>query len=428
MKRLVLTFALIAAFSSRAIAADADFDALPRAAQLRIDALVADAIAHENLPGGQLVIAHASTNGRSQVVMRKAYGVRTIEPRPQRNDMSTIYEFASVSKAAATANAVMLLVQRGAVRLGDRVALYIPEFAQNGKHDVTIAQLLTHTGGMQIDYAPADYVADRATILTHAYESAPRFAPGSKFEYSDLAFIVLAELVARVSGKQYERFVEDELFRPIGMDDTFFDNTIDDAHRAHLAPQILNQNEQTLRKDFGTVPAVNGHAGVLATADDMMKLCLALLAALSDRPNPRFALAPQTVRSMISPRYVGVGATRGLGWDMDSPYSGNRGDLLPRGGFGHTGSSGTSVWIDPALNVAIVFASNAHYPADKGSTLPLEAKIANVVASAYRGYRPASVRAQEDAFDAAVSRSALRFPPTPGPAPTPRPSLSPAPS
>ena len=427
MKRLALSFVLIAAFTARALAADADFDALPRAAQLRIDALVADAIAHENLSGGQLVIAYASRNGTPRVVMRKAYGVRTIEPRPQQNDMRTIYEFASVSKAAATADAVMLLVQRGAVRLSDRVAIYIPEFAQNGKHDVTIAQLLTHTGGMQIDYAQADYFADRATILAHAYESPLRFAPGSKFEYSDLAFIVLAELVARVSGKPYERFVQDELFRPIGMDNTFFDTTIDDAHKARLAPQILNQNEQTLRKDFGTVPGVNGHAGVLATADDMMSLCIALLAAANGVPNPHFALTPQTVRTMIEPRYVGSGAARGLGWDLDSAYSGNRGDELPRGGFGHTGSSGTSVWMDPALGVAIVFASNAHYPADKGTTLPLEAKIANIVAGSLLGIDPALVRAQETAFDAAVARSALRFPTAPGPAPTPRPSQSPAP-
>ena len=110
---------------------------------------------------------------------------------------------------------------------------------------------------------------------------------------------------------------------------------------------------------------------------------------------------------------------------MDSPYSGNRGDVFPRGGFGHTGSSGTSVWIDPALNVAIVFASNAHYPADVGTTLPLEAKIATIVAASLSGANGAAVRAQETAFDAAVSRSALRFPATPGPAPTPKPAATP---
>ena len=425
MKRLLLSIALLVALASQATAALPGADQLPIEAQKRIDALVNEAIAQGNLPGAQLVIARATSAGARVVVMRKAYGIRTLEPQARPNDMTTIYEFASVSKAAATADAVMLLLQRGKLRLNDRVSLSIPEFAQNGKHDVTIAQLLTHTSGMQIDYAPADYFADRATILTHAYESPLRFAPGSKFEYSDLAFIVLGELVARVSGKSYEGFVQDELFRPLGMNDTAFDVTIDDAHKARLAPQILNQNEQTLRKDFGTVPGVNGHAGVLATADDMMSLCIALLAAANGVPNPHFALTPQTVRTMIEPRYVGSGAARGLGWDLDSAYSGNRGDELPRGGFGHTGSSGTSVWMDPALGVAIVFASNAHYPADKGTTLPLEAKIANIVAGSLLGIDPALVRAQETAFDAAVARSALRFPPVTGPAPTPRPSPSP---
>ena len=427
MKRLFLSIALLVALASQATAALPGADQLPIEAQKRIDALVNEAIAQGNLPGAQLVIARATGAGARVVIMRKAYGIRTLEPQARPNDMTTIYEFASVSKAAATADAVMLLLQRGKLRLNDRVSLSIPEFAQNGKHDVTIAQLLTHTSGMQIDYAPADYFADRATILTHAYESPLRFAPGSKFEYSDLAFIVLGELVARVSGKSYEGFVQDELFRPLGMNDTAFDVTIDDAHKARLAPQILNQNEQTLRKDFGTVPGVNGHAGVLATADDMMSLCIALLAAANGVPNPHFALTPQTVRTMIEPRYVGSGAARGLGWDLDSAYSGNRGDELPRGGFGHTGSSGTSVWMDPALGVAIVFASNAHYPADKGTTLPLEAKIANIVAGSLLGIDPALVRAQETAFDAAVARSALRFPTAPGPAPTPRPSQSPAP-
>jgi len=426
MKRLI--FLLIAIFAASSASALARLDPfhLPPDALRRIDALMADAIAHENLPGAQLIVARADTLD-AQYLIRKAYGVRTLEPRPQKNDLRTIYEFASVSKAAATADAIMLLVQRGAIRLNDRVALFIPDFAQNGKHDVTIAQLLTHTSGMQIDYEQADYFGDRSTILTHAYASPLRFAPGSKFEYSDLAFIVLGEVVARASGKTYERFVIDELFRPLGMNDTSFDVTIDAAHKARLAPQILNENEQTLRKDFGTVPGVNGHAGVLATADDIMKLSIALLRAAENRPVKGFALTPQTVHAMISPRYVGAGAARGLGWDMDSGYSGNRGDVLPRGGFGHTGSSGTSIWIDPALDLVIVFASNAHYPADKGSTLPLEAKIANIVAGALIETDEKAIREQETAFDAAVTRSALRFPATPGPAPTPKPSPSPSP-
>jgi CubicO group peptidase (beta-lactamase class C family) len=328
----------------------------------------------------------------------------------------------------------MTLVQRGVLRTSDRVAQWIPEFAANGKHDVTLAQLLTHTAGLPPSFKESDYGADRATILRHAYEAPLRFAPGSGNEYSNLAFIVLTEVIARASGRSYERFAHDELFAPLGMTDAAFDVTIDAAHRARLAPQLRGETEALLRKQFGTVPGVNGHAGLLATAGDVAKLAVAYLRAARDLPAPGFPLAPQTVRAMTLPRYVGDGEVRALGWDLDSFFSRNRGEVLPRGGFGHTGSSGTSVWIDPATDLAIVFASNAHYPDDKGgSTVPLESAIASVVAARMR-YDPhgadplAAARLQDADFSAQAARSALGFPATAGPAPTPRPSRSPSPA
>jgi CubicO group peptidase (beta-lactamase class C family) len=325
----------------------------------------------------------------------------------------------------------MILVQRGTLRTSDTVARWIPEFAQNGKHGVTIAQMLTHTAGMPPSFKESDYGADRATILKHAYEAPLRFAPGTNNEYSNLAFIVLTEVIARASGKPYERFVHDELFAPLGMRESSFDVTIDAAHRARLAPQLRGESEALLRKRFGTVPGVNGHAGLLATADDVAKLAVAYLRAARDLPAPGFPLAPQTVRAMTTPRYVGDGEVRALGWDLDSGFSRNRGDVFPRGGFGHTGSSGTSIWIDPATDLAIVFASNAHYPDDKGaSTVPLEASIAAIVSArahyAVGGADPlAAARAQDAQFSAEAARSALGFPASPGPAPTPRPTPSP---
>jgi CubicO group peptidase (beta-lactamase class C family) len=201
-----------------------------------------------------------------------------------------------------------------------------------------------------------------------------------------------------------------------------------------LAPQLRGETEALLRKQFGTVPGVNGHAGLLATAGDVAKLAVAYLRAARGLPAPGFPLAPQTVRAMTAPRYVGDGQVRALGWDLDSVFSRNRGEILPRGGFGHTGSSGTSVWIDPAADLAIVFASNAHYPDDKGtSTVPLESALASVVAARVR-YDPhgadpvAAARAQDAQFSAQAARSALGFPAARGPAPTPRPSPSPSPS
>ena len=399
---------------------------LPADATATIDRLVEAGIRGGDFPGAVVVIASSR-----RVLYRKAYGARTYEPRTIPNDASTIYEFASVTKAAITATALMTLVQRGVLRTSDRVARWIPEFAANGKHNVTLAHLLTHTAGMPPSFKESDYGADRATILRHAYEAPLRFAPGTGSEYSNLAFIVLTEVIARASGEPYERFAHDALFVPLGMRDSAFDVTIDSAHRARLAPQLRGETEALLRKQFGTVPGVNGHAGLLATADDVAKLAVAYLRAARDLPAPGFPLAPQTVRAMTTPRYVGDGELRALGWDVDSGFSRNRGETLPRGGFGHTGSSGTSVWIDPATDLAIVFASNAHYPDDKGAgTVPLESALASVVAARMHydphGADPVeAARLQDAQFSAEAARSALGFPATPGPAPTPRPSASP---
>ena len=436
MRRLLAVVAFAAVFASvPAGAADrhaapglAVAITLPANATAAIDRLVADGIAAGDFPGAVVVIASSE-----RVLYRKAYGARSLEPRVG-NDPSTIYEFASVTKPAVTATAVMVLLERGVLRTSDRVARWIPEFAANGKHNVTLAHMLTHTAGMPPSFKESDYGADRATILRHAYEAPLRFAPGSGNEYSNLAFIVLTEVIARASGKPYERFAHDELFAPLGMNDASFDVTIDAAHRARLAPQLRGESEALLRKQFGTVPGVNGHAGLLATADDVAKLAVAYLRAARNLPAPGFPLAPQTVRAMTAPRYVGDGEVRALGWDVDSVFSRNRGETLPRGGFGHTGSSGTSIWIDPATDLAIVFASNAHYPDDKGGgTVPLESAIASVVAARMR-YDPhgadplAAARAQDAEFSAQATRSALGFPATPGPVPTPRPAPTPRPS
>jgi CubicO group peptidase (beta-lactamase class C family) len=397
---------------------------LPADARATLDALVNSAIRAHDLPGGVLVV----TSGE-KVLYRKAYGVRTLEPHPATNDPSTIYEFASMTKPMATASAIMLLVQHGVLRLGDPVARWIPAFAQNGKQDVTIQELLTQSSGMQIDYTRADFQSDKATILAHVDTTPLRFAPGTKFEYSDLAFVILADVVTHASEMPYERFVQDQIFRPLGMRDAFFDTTIDRAHAARLAPQIRAQTVQKLRDAYGTVPGLNGHAGMLATVDDVALLARAYLRAARGETTHGFALTPATVRTMIEPHYLGKGAVRGLGWDLDSRYSRNRGEIFARGGFGHTGSSGTSVWIDPASDLAYVFASNAHYPDDHGSTISLEAKLATVIAASaeYRpdARNPLEAEEQQSArFGAEVARSALGFPATPGPVPTPAPSPS----
>lgn len=395
---------------------------LDGATKRHIDRVLATAVANGTIPGAQLIVL-GPPNART--LLRRYYGARTFEPRRIPNDFSTVYELASLTKPVATASAIMLLVQRGALRLHDRIATYVPEFAQNGKDSITIEQVLLHTSGLPPAFVEDDYYADRSTILQHTYARTLLFAPGTGFSYSNLGPIVLTELIARVTHEPFERFVARDLFAPLGMRDSFFDTTLDPAHRALLAPQVERQDEVALRKAFGTVPGVNGHAGMLSTADDLARYARSLLLTLEGQAPPNAPLAAASVRAMIEPHYVGRGAVRGLGWDLDSGFSGNRGDLLPRGGFGHTGSSGTSLWIDPALGIAVIFTSNAHYPKDAGDTLPLEAKVANLVTAAVAHDR-ARIAAQEAAFDAAAARSALGFPPTPLPAPSAAPSGAPS--
>ncbi len=381
--------------------------ALAPGAERRIDELMTQAMHDAIIPGAELAVVRAD----GTFLINKAYGDRTFEPHPVPNDPSTIYELASLTKPVATASAVMLLVQQGRLRLVDRVAKYLPAFGVNGKADVNVAELLTHTSGLAPDLAGREYhTEDLATILAHTDAAPLRSPPGTKFAYSDLGYIVLAQLIARISGESYDRFVDDHLFAPLGMRDSSIGTASDAAHAARIAPQTRNETPAKLRQSFGTVPGLYGHAGMLSTAGDLAKFAIAQLRALQPNPDPSAPLAPATVRAMISPRYVGGGAVRGLGWDLDTAYSNNRGDLLPRGGFGHTGSSGTSMWIDPALNVAIIFVSNAHYPDDIGTTLPLEGEIADVVASSLRDVDPKAIRAEQQAFDAAAARSALGFP------------------
>ncbi len=295
MRRLLALVCFAAFVATLAPAADADGGAnrslaiattLPSNATAAIDRLVEDGIRAGDFPGAVVVVASSQ-----RILYRKAYGARSLDPRVP-NDPSTIYEFASVTKPAVTATAVMTLVERGVLRTSDRVARWIPEFAANGKHNVTIAQMLTHTAGMPPVFKESDYGADRATILRHAYEAPLRFAPGSGNEYSNLAFIVLTEVIARASGTSYERFAREAIFAPLDMRDAAFDVTIDAAHRARLAPQLRGESEELLRKRFGTVPGVNGHAGLLATADDVTKLAVGYLRAARGLSAPGFPLAP----------------------------------------------------------------------------------------------------------------------------------------
>lgn len=338
-----------------------------------LDAIVEDAMQAGQVPGAVLLVWHDG-----QVVYRKAFGMRSLEPHREAMTVDTVFDIASLTKVVATTVAVMQLVQKGEIRVNEPVAKYIPEFGQNGKEDVTIRQLLTHFSGLGEDLDLTQPWQGRDTGLQMAYAQKLIDPPGSRFLYSDINFLVLGSLVERVSGMELEQYCREHIFAPLAMTETRF--LPPPSWLVKVAPTQYDEHDHMLRGIVHDPTArrmggVAGHAGVFSTADDLSKLAQFLLGGGA-------VLSPLMIEKMTTPEQPPTATVlRGFGWDIDSPFSSNRGDLLPVGGFGHTGFTGTSMWIDPTTRTFIILLTNAVHPRGKGSAVALRSKIATAVAA-----------------------------------------------
>src|ERR1700683_3065004 len=339
-----------------------------------IDPIVQEAIRDGQIPGAVVLVGHDG-----QVIYRKAFGERSLEPRREAMTVDTIFDLASLTKVVATTTAVMQLVQKGQIRVNEPVAKYIPEFAEDGKEQITIRELLTHFSGLPKDLDLSQPWEGRETGLRMAYTEKPIYAPGSRFVYSDVDFIVLGALVERVSGMSLQEYCQKKIFLPLKMTHTRFLPPA--SWLPKIAPTQYDEHEKMLRgvvhdPTVRRMGGVAGQAGLFSTADDLAKFAQALLDGST-------ILSPLMVEKMTTPEQPPTSPVlRGFGWDIDSPYSSNRGDLLPVGSFGHTGFTGTSLWIDPTTRTYIIVLTNAVHPRGKGSAIALRSKIATAVAAA----------------------------------------------
>jgi uncharacterized protein YbbC (DUF1343 family)/CubicO group peptidase (beta-lactamase class C family) len=339
-----------------------------------LDDIVQGAIRDEQVPGAVVLVGHDG-----QVIYRKAFGERSLEPHREPMTVDTIFDIASLTKVVATTTAVMQLVQQGQVRVNEPVAKYIPEFAENGKEEITVRELLTHYSGLPKDLDLSQPWKGREMALRMAYAEKPIYMPGSQFLYSDVNFIVLGALVERVSGISLEEYGQKNIFAPLKMAHTRF---LPPASWAPtIAPTQYDEHDKMLRgivhdPTAGRMDGMAGHAGLFSTADDLATFAEALLDGSS-------ILSPLMIEKMTTPQQPPTSQVlRGFGWDIDSPFSGPRGDLLPVGSFGHTGFTGTSLWIDPTTRTYIIILTNAVHPRGKGSAVSLRSKIATAVAAA----------------------------------------------
>ncbi len=359
-----------------------------------VDTIVNQAIANHKIPGAVVIVGHDG-----HVVYRRAYGERSLVPDRETMTVNTIFDMASLTKVLATAPSVMQLYQEGKIDVDAPVAKYLPEFAANGKGDITVRDLLTHYSGLPPDLPLDPPWHGKQAAYNLAFAIAPLRPPGVRFQYSDINFIVLGALVEKISGMSLDQYVLTHVMQPMGLKDSRFlppkswIPRIAPTQWEHGAAASGNPDSHTFPGDVmlrGVVHdptsrrmgGVAGHAGLFMDADDLSVYAQNLLNRLYGKPSS-FPLSRRVLEKMVAPEQPVTGvALRGFGWDIDSPFSSNRGTLFPVGGFGHTGFTGTSIWFDPTSDSYLIILTNAVHPNGPTNILAMRSHIADATAVA----------------------------------------------
>jgi len=345
-----------------------------------LDQTVEQAIEEGRIPGAVLLVGH-----HGQIVHRKAYGKRALTPTAEAMTVDTIFDLASLTKVVATTSSLMKLFEQGKFRLNERVTQYLPEF-RGGKSDITIRNLLTHFSGEPPDLPLNPAWSGYQTGIHMAMLETPTAPPGTRFVYSDINFILLGELVHRLSGQMLSNYARQQIFLPLGMQETMFQPPASLVPRIAPTERLAGSNsplrgvvhDETSRYMGG----VAGHAGLFSTADDLARFCQMMLGRGAALDGLRL-LSPLTVEKFTTPQTPpDQPILRGLGWDIDSPFSGNRGELFPIGSYGHTGFTGTSIWIDPVTDTYVILLTNSVHPSRRPAITGLRGKLATITASA----------------------------------------------
>ncbi|MFO0502749.1 MAG: exo-beta-N-acetylmuramidase NamZ domain-containing protein [Acidobacteriota bacterium] len=340
--------------------------------------VIDEAVAAGQLPGAVCLVSH-----QGRVVHQSVHGSRALVPAVEPMTADTIFDAASLTKVVATTASLMKLVEQGRIRLNDKVTTYLPAY-QGGKSDITVRLLLTHFSGLRPDLDLQPAWSGYELGIRKALVDKPVHAPGERFVYSDINFILLGEIVRQVCGRPLDQYAREEIFAPLGMKDTGF------RPAAALAPRIAPTeqypgmtaplrgvvHDETTRYMGG----VAGHAGLFTTADDLAHFAQAILNG--GELNGVRIWSPLTVRKFTEPQTPSdQPILRGLGFDLDSPFSANRGELYPIGSVGHTGFTGTSLWIDPATQSYVILLANTVHPKRRPAITPLRAKVATIAAA-----------------------------------------------
>lgn len=376
-----------------------------------VDEAARDAVASGEIPGVVVLLGRGS-----EILHHRAYGFRSLTPAQVPMTLDTIFDIASLTKPLGTTIAVMSLVERGAVKLDAPLGRYLPEFDRPGLSGVTIQRLLTHSAGLPA-VPPNDSVRAGFPRAAGRLAALPlEYPPGAGMQYSDTGFILLGELVRRVTTTPLDRYLDRVLFAPLGLRDTSF--VPPDAVRGRLAPtEVLGG--RLLRGEVHDPRAralggVAGHAGMFSTAMDLARICQMLIGG--GALDGKRVLRPATVQAMWNRTDDGEG-TRALGWDVNSAFARSMAPFFPAGSVGHTGFTGTAVWIDPPTGTYMILLTNRVHPAGGGAARirELRQRVAAAAGAAlFSPPLPAVAVAQEGGPAADSDEAGPRPAPAPG--------------
>ncbi|MCH4091107.1 serine hydrolase domain-containing protein [Acetobacter sp.] len=349
-----------------------------------VDSLLSGAVQRGEIPGVVTVI------GQNDLILHRAVmGHRALIPAPEPMSWDTRFDMASLTKATITAPAIMQFWEQGAFQLDDPVARYLPDFAQNGKAAITIRHLLTHYSGLAPDLDLSTSWTGKDEAIRRAMAAVPQAPTGQHFVYSDINFIVLGLLVEQFSRLPLDVYATRHILQPIGMRESGFLPA--ETLKPLIAPTQYDEHHVPLRgvvhdPTARRMSGVAGHAGLFSDAQDMVLYASSLLDRLTGRVS-NYPLRTETLRLMTSPQSPGETDQRGLGWDIATHYSTPRGDVFPVGSFGHTGYTGTSLWMDAASAAFVLILTNRVHPLDANgkAIVKLRHDVATVAARALRG-------------------------------------------
>jgi len=355
-----------------------------------IDDVIEQAITDAQAPGA---VFHLERDGE---VYEKAYGSRALVPRLEKMTPNTIFDAASLTKVVATTPAIMKLIESGKLGLDLPVSQYLPEFIGQGKEMITIRQLMTHTSGLRAGLGILGDWSGKETAYEAACAEPLQGEIGKTYRYSDINFILLGLLVERVSGTSLDQFCELEIFAPLEMIDCHFRPMLKTelGKLARIAPTTEMSDGSVLRgvvydPTARRMGGVAGHAGLFLTTRDLARY--ARMSLGGGALDGKRIFKEETVKLMTSVQSPEGLPRRGLGWDIDSPYAGPRGALFPVGSYGHTGWTGTRLWIDPFSRTFVIFFSNRNHPSEEGNVIGLQWQVGTLSARAISGFDFTSV-------------------------------------